>query len=251
MKAGRMEPNPVHTPQRSVGELKTDYYRMKKWIFATILAGLSFVSNAQYQGDRSFRPHFYAGANAGVNSYWGEDYKTYMLEHADKTVELIGRVALGYDFTPVLGLRGFVGYTTHNWPNTNNNYAVQSFNSMNFTLDLTLDITNMVGGYDYNQAFNLVVFGGAGAGNQFTSKLPTYIVRGGLQGNFHLSKYLDLNLIGENNIVRDEYNDGRNTDTPIDVYPAITIGLTYHIKTEKHKTYKKKTWNPRSPKWGE
>ncbi len=224
---------------------------MKKWIFAALLAGLSFVSNAQFRGDVSFRPHFYLGANAGVNSYWGEDYKTYMTFDAGKSLGTIGRVALGYDFSPVLGLRGFVGYSTHNWPNTSNNSIVESFNATNFTLDLTLDITNLIGGYDNNQVFNWIVFGGAGMGNQYTAHIPTYIIRGGLQGNFHLSKDLDLNLIGESNIVRDEYNDGKKIDTPVDAYPAVTIGLTYHIKIEKHKTYKKKTWNPRSPKWGE
>lgn len=230
---------------------QNNYFHMRKWIFATIFVGLSFVSNAQYTGDKSFHPHLYMGASAGINSYWGEGYTDYMLEHAQNSLGFIGRVSLGYNFTSVLGLRGSFGYSQHNWPNTNNNYIVQSFEARNFMADITVDVTNWVGGYDYNQTFNLVVFGGAGAANQYTLQLWSSVLHGGLQGNFRLSKYVDFNLAAEANIVQDEYNDLIKESTPVDVYPAVTIGLTYHFKPEKQKMYKKKTWNPRSPKWGE
>lgn len=222
---------------------------MKRLIFSTIFAVLSLTAIAQYLGDKSFRPAFYVGTSAGINSYWGEGYEAYMLEHAQNSLGFIGRITLGYDFTSVIGLRGSFGYAQHNWPNANNNFIAETFEARTFTGDLTVNITNWIGGYDYTQKYNLIAFGGAGAGNQYTLKLWSYILRGGLQGNFILSKYIDLNVAGEINIVQDKYNDLNEAVSPLDCYPAITVGLTYHIKPEKHKMYKKRTGNLRSSQW--
>lgn len=217
---------------------------MKKWIFTTIFVGLSLAANAQYRGDLAFRPGFYIGANIGMNSYWGESYKTYMTFDAGKSLGFIGRAYVGFNFTPVIGLRGSYGYSRHNWPDTENNNVVTSFDARNVTLDMTVDITNWLEGYDNNLLFNFAVFGGVGAGYRYefpaVPVLWTSIIRGGITGNFHLSKEVELNLTAESNIVRDEFNNFLKADTPIDAYPAITAGISYHFKAEKHKRYKKR-----------
>lgn len=225
---------------------------MKKWIFAIIFIGLSFASKAQYNADSYFSPNWYIGASAGLNSYWGEDYKTYMTFEPQKSFGFIGRASAGYNFTPIFGLCGSLGYTQHNWPNEN---SVPPFEARNLTMDLTVDITNWWTGYNVDNKFNLVVFGGTGAGYRYNvtdsiGRDLTFILRGGLQGKFHLSKTVDLNLTGETNIVRDEYNDQQKRDTPVDMYPAFTVGISYHFKADKYKKYTKKKWNPHTPKWG-
>jgi OmpA-OmpF porin, OOP family len=208
---------------------------MRKLIFATIFIGISFAVNAQYRKNFSFHPNWYIGANVGQTTYWGEEFHMYMTFEPQKSFGWIGRTSIGYNFTPVIGLRGFYGYSEHNWPK---NTTAWSFTGRNLTADMTVDITNWLEGYDRTRVFNLVVFGGSGVGyHDKTDSIPaklTFILRGGMQGDFHLSQTVDLNLIGESNIVRDDYNGSVVDGTPFDVYPAFTLGITYHFGQAQH-----------------
>ena len=96
---------------------------MKKVIVTILCLGFVFVTYSQKTekiNSGTFQPGWYLGANAGLNWLLAEgnnpfDNKAYF--SFDKNKGFIGRAVVGYDFTPVIGLKGMIGYAHHGyWP---------------------------------------------------------------------------------------------------------------------------------------
>ena len=202
-----------------------------------LFIGLSFTVQAQYKKDVAYKPQIYIGVNAGLNSYWGEGVPQYIIKNPLASLGPLFRLNMGYNISPYFGVRSFLGFVGHNWPNDPiNNNSVLFFNAENLTVDFMVNLSNVFY-YKQVRSFNLYLFGGAGAA--FRNPAPllpgsflTPILRGGLQGDIALTKTLDLNVSGELNLVTDAFNGYPPTGfdgMPFDLYPALSVGLTYHF----------------------
>jgi outer membrane protein OmpA-like peptidoglycan-associated protein len=130
-----------------------------------------------------------------------------------------------------------------NWPDTrltqnaDGSYPARNFGSEKLTADLMVNLSNWWAGYNPDRKVDISVFAGGGAAflNNNTAPLSNFaaIGRGGIQGDYHLSPVLDLNLIAEANIAGDNYNNYIINPLPFDAFSAITVGVTYHLNKEK------------------
>ena len=217
---------------------------MKKIIILIFVLLFSLISEAQYSRRVVFQPEMYIGLSGGLNSYWGEGFTSYMQTIPQNSLGPMGRAVIGFRFSPFLGLRISPGFAIHNWPDNRRNDSIVNFSSDNLTFDLMVNLSNV---FYYQQArnFNLYLFGGAGVAFRnpaplLHGSLLTPVLRGGLQGDIALTDALDLNFSGELNLVTDAFNGYPATGfdgTPVDLYPALMVGLTYHFKSSKTPCY--------------
>lgn len=199
-----------------------------------ILFVCTFTINVNAQKRRVsafiFQPHWYLGANMGLNTFVGEGWGVYS---PLQSLGFSGRVAGGYNFSPVIGFRAMAGYATHNWPDIRYSDMNLAFGAENVTADVMVNMSNLIAGYYLTRPLDISLYGGAGFSHRdkavFINDLSTYIVRGGLQADLHLTQFWDLNLMAELNVAPDNYNE-YSVGAPFDIYPAITVGLTYHFR---------------------
>lgn len=193
-----------------------------------------FNVNAQYKKAIPFKQEVYLSANTGVNYFLAEGFKQYSISNA---LGFIGRTSVGYNFDPIFGVRGSISYTAHKWPDKNNGFNVKSFYAQNLVLDAVVNLSNLGAGYHSSKQLNVSISGGAGIGYRgkadFSSDLIPYIIHGGMQADYAISSVLSLNLLADLNFVSDFYNDFQGTLIPVDIYPAISVGLSYKIPLKK------------------
>jgi len=210
---------------------------MKNIVIVLLFSVSTIAVGAQKISGFIFKPDAYIGANVGLNTFLGEGCSTYSKTQSSG---FIGRATIGYNLTPVIGVRGFMGYASHNWPDSrfrssDGSLKTVSFDAQNLTADLTVNLSNWFSYYNRNRTFDFSVFAGTGITHRdkatFSSDMFSYIGRGGLQGDFHLSPFVDLNLIAETNFTGDNYNNYKIGFLPFDVYTAFTVGLSYHFRS--------------------
>jgi hypothetical protein len=219
---------------------------MKKFFVVLFGMGSVFTANAQQcdnAEDCHFRHGWYVGASSGVNLYVAEGnefwntHEGYVFSLKDNGGPM-GRVGVGYDFTPVIGLNGSIAYLQHHWPdvrkpNPDGSPKAVIFNAGNITLDLMVNLSNWWAGYNSCRFINITIFGGFGGAyrgkDNFPSDLFSGIVRGGGQADIRLSHSLNANLAIQGNIVRDDFN-GYINDTPYELQASLMAGITYHFR---------------------
>lgn len=229
---------------------------MKKIIVTAVwlVMGFALVLNAQEQKKpvtNIFNPGWYIGANLGVNTFYaeGNNFITPNNPHyfsVIKNSNFLGRAELGYKFTPVVGLRGFLGYMQTSWPDTrltqnaDGSYPAVKFGSEKLTADFMVNLSNWWAGYNPVRKVDVSVFAGGGVAylnnNKVLDSNFAGIGRAGIQGDYHLSPVLDLNLIADVNVASDNYNDYIINPLPFDAFTAITVGVSYRLGTEKKPT---------------
>ena len=221
---------------------------MKKWIVTALCVGLFLITNSQTKtitAPGAFRPSWYVGANGGIDWFMAEGNNFFNPNKPfispTKNFDFLGRVEVGYKFSPVVAVRGMLGFTDINWYTVPAGTPVVDFNSENLTADFLLNLSNLKG-YDPNRKIDFSVFAGIGAAyrNQIlypANNLPQFVglVRGGLQGDYRVSPDVALNLILETNVTTDNYNDLALTPLPFDLMPVLTVGMTYRIPEPKPK----------------
>ena len=210
---------------------------MKNIIIVLLFSVSTITVGAQKISGFIFKPDTYIGANVGLNTFLGEGCSTYS---KIQSTGFIGRATIGYNLSPVIGIRSFMGYASHNWPDSrlrssDGSLKTVSFDAQMLTVDLTVNLSNWLSYYNRNRTFDLSVFAGTGVTHRnkaaFNNDLISYLGRGGLQGDFHLSSFIDLNLIAETNFTGDNYNNYKVGFLPFDVYTAFTVGLSYHFRS--------------------
>jgi len=144
----------------------------------------------------------------------------------------------GYQFSPVLGVRGILGVQSHRWNDTRSGTtdSVLSFGSQTLQADLMLNVSNLLLGYTLNAPLDVSIFAGVGALHRNTI-LPdngyfSYLIRGGIQFDYRFNQALELNLLAELNVTDDKFN-AFAVSTPVDMFPAVMLGLTRHFRTNK------------------
>jgi len=210
---------------------------MKKVVLSLLVLSLVCSLNAQTKEKKVFVPNFYLGLYGGLSAFVGEGNALFSTPNTfsyKNNVRWGGALALGYDLTPVFGIRGEVGYAQNKWKNLNKINQVDKFGFGSLTADLMFNLSNLFVGYNPDRYLDIQVFAGGGVGNigyiaSSKDDRVTPIVRAGVQGVCHLNRNLDLNLELATNAVSDRYNDLK-VNCFFDDVSSLMLGLVYHFK---------------------
>lgn len=222
---------------------------MKKFslalLFSLTFSLLSISLSAQQTAAKDgFNPGWFIGLNGGANWFLGEGNN--IIDGTDrnswsvgKSMGYLGRLELGYNFNSVYGLRFMAGYNQYNQYTKNRSTGVENvrpFAGETFSADLMMNLTNLTKGYDPNRKFTLAAFAGLGIAymndNINTSNVGGSLLRGGLQGNYHITPAWALSLIAETNLMSDNTNDGI-ADLFFDMSPDVAVAISYRFGAEK------------------
>ena len=248
---------------------------------AVILCGVLAGTSAQEQDTTiyEFRPHWYIHGAFGYQYTIGETKDALALSYMN------AQIAVGYEFTPVWGLR----LAINGWESRAayqpgeemidlNNKKVDGQNWKWYyvapALDVTMDLTNLIGGYKHDRIVNVGLILGGGANIFFKNdeattakdnlnaydfgsvKLGDEILeyywdgckasplgRAGLYIDFRITDKFRLGLEGTGNIVMDKYNS-RYAHNP-DWYLNALLTAKYNFGgTYNEKKMKKSDLNP-------
>lgn len=130
---------------------------MKKVLFTALLAVSCMAASAQ-EVTYEFQPHWYLSGQFGAQYTLGE------LKFGD-LISPNAQVALGYDFTSVVGARlGFNAWQSKaGSQNINGNDYSWKWNYYAPALDLTVNLSNWIGGFKPTRTVNFSLFAGLGA----------------------------------------------------------------------------------------
>ncbi len=222
--------------------------KLRRHIFTAAILALAagHAAGQEAESRKVFAPHPFIQVQGGAQYTLGEASFSDLLS---PNVQ----VAAGYRFTPVLGVRlavsgwesrgGFNGYVGNDGLAGNVNY---SYKHIAPGIDLTLDLTNAIGGYNPHRAVSLTLFAGGGANIAFSNGEAqdinaagyemAYIWdgtkvrpfgRGGIGIDFRLSDAVSLGIEGNANVVSDKYNSKKagNADWYFNALAGIKIAL--------------------------
>ena len=232
--------------------------KILKTILAVALMTLSATTVSAQDVEYKFNPHMYLDLQGGAQYTLGEA----------KFKDLISpnvQVGLGYQFSPVIGLRlqangwqskgGWNGHRTAYGATVFT--ADYKFNYVAPGLDLSFNLSNLVCGWNPKRVFNLVAFVGGGANIAWKNdevndiaavvkRLDDYNLeylwdgtkvnvfgRGGIQMLFRLSDAVNFMIEGNANILSDKYNS-KKAENPDWYFNAlaglrINLGKTYTV----------------------
>lgn len=207
-----------------------------------LVVGILFstlIMSAQMAVNDDFYPGWYVGGNMGTNWLPGErnDLNSNGAESRNSLSKNAGsmfRAEIGYNYSPVWGIRGFAGFTQNHWPEASlSDKEVVSFGSKYVTGDVMMNISNYIDGQNLVRSFDFLAF--AGTGFHFRNRMTrngagllSLVGRLGAQTNFILNEYMDLKAIFELNIVDDNYN-GFEVGSKLDLMPALSVGIAYYL----------------------
>ena len=195
-----------------------------------------------------FRPHLFLEAGVGAQYTLGEArFKDQLSPNA--------QIALGYQFTSWLGGRLQVnGWQSRGgWNGYGNPSLTQAYKYKYVApgIDVMLNLSNLILGWNPDRLFTLSVFAGGGANIAFDNQEVIAIARGlydktayrleylwdgtrvlpygraGLQAAFRLNDRLSLSVEGNANILSDKYNSKR-ADNP-DWYFNALVGVRVNL----------------------
>jgi outer membrane protein OmpA-like peptidoglycan-associated protein len=231
---------------------------IKKVLFTAALAlGIMSASAQEQQTIEVFNPHWYIQLQGGAQYTLGErDFSDLISPNAQVTV--------GYNFNPIIGARLSVNAWQSKAGSTIENieYAWK-WKYVAPSVDVTVNLSNLVCGYKANRIFNLGIFAGLGANiafdndeavnvnNSIETKYRTqfgtvlrpnadqwlrYIWdgtkvrlngRAGLTADFRVSDRVAVGLEAQANIVSDHYNSKKapNSDFYFNALAGVKIAL--------------------------
>lgn len=211
---------------------------MKKLFVFIFTFIIMLCANAQHNGTKytDFAPQSYCSLHVGTNCYAGEFFYSNITDALTKGLGLKGRFSLGYVFSPVFGGRLTFLTNTYKW--VMNAETIRKFISTEAGIEVTYNLTNLI--YDYNPSYpyEFLLYGGISVSSRQATELLKqnllcFPVKGGLQFNYKIKKYLSLNALAEISVLKDSFNglpaSGSDGGTPFDLSPALMIGVTYTI----------------------
>ena len=227
---------------------------IKKVLFTAALAlGIMSASAQEQQTIEVFNPHWYIQLQGGAQYTLGErDFSDLISPNAQVTV--------GYNFNPIIGARLSVNAWQSKAGSTIENieYAWK-WKYVAPSVDVTVNLSNLVCGYKANRIFNLGIFAGLGANiafdndeavnvnNRLNALYPGYVRpsadqwlryiwdgtkvrlngRAGLTADFRVSDRVAVGLEAQANIVSDHYNSKKapNSDFYFNALAGVKIAL--------------------------
>ena len=131
-------------------------------ILAAVLgAQVAFAQQSNTDPSVEFNPHWYGLIQGGAGYTIGETAFKDLISPA-------GALSFGYQFNPTLGLR----FGASGWQGKGNVVApleVYKFNYVQGNVDLTLNLANLIAGYNHKRVFSPYIFAGAGAAFGFNN----------------------------------------------------------------------------------
>lgn len=224
--------------------------KLKNQFLAIALAVCSVPALGQESSEQKveFNPHAYLQLQGGVGCTLGEAEFSKLLSPA-------AAFSFGYQFTPALGARlGVSGWESRGgWVNPDIDYK---YNYLAGNLDVVLNLSNLVCGFNPDRIFNLNVFAGGAVNYAFNNDeaedlakvlrqdfyaMPylwhdsKVLVAGrmGLMADFRLSERFSLNLEANANVLSDRYNSKKanNADWYFNVLAGVSFRLGKPTKT--------------------
>ena len=176
-----------------------------KRTFAIVVAALLMTLTAGAQ-EKEFYPGWYLGLQGGVNYTTSNNWNLPRLQHLNAPNLSLD---LGYDFTPVFGLRGSLSGPVANYPAGINNKQINKFNYGQLGLDATFDILNIFRQRADRGISPYLFLGGAGyyrfKGDN-ADKGFGFGARGGLGANVRLSDLVTLSVEVVDNALSNKFN---------------------------------------------
>ena len=226
---------------------------MKKLLIALAFVGLGTAANAQ--STQIETPSKYTVA---TNSFWsnwyvqfGVDmsvmnpYKSKFLKedwHNGRTYGI--DLAVGKWFTPGIGVRAKVqwenGIFAHAFRNTDHVVWAPNFHKGGYgaaDLDVQFNLTNLLQGYDENRIWNVIIYPRGGVARNFAAKEYAFLLGGGIQNMFKVSKlisvYADLsyNLVPNKSFTIPGRTSGYNGDVSEHhhAYASLELGVSFNL----------------------
>lgn len=196
--------------------------KLLKTFAAVALCATSLGSWAQ-TSKFEFVPHWYLQANGGGQYTLGDaDFEDLLSPNA--------QIGVGYNFNPVFGIRlSANGWQSRSgWDHSDKTYKWYYVAPQ---LDVTLNLSNAIAGYNPYRVFNLSLFAGGAANISFANddanelarenmfKLERLwdgtqirpVGRAGLGVDIRLSDVVKLNFEGSANVISDKYNSKKSS----------------------------------------
>lgn len=205
---------------------------------ALMLLSLAGFSQTSEEPTYEFKRHAYLRVQGGGAYTLGEAPFKDLISPA-------AALSLGYQFSPVLGVRlGATGWQAKGaWVSPKQLYK---FNYAEASLDLTLDLGSLLGGYNPMRVVNPYLFLGGGGAYAFNNDEANALNTGGykleylwndskifpmgrvgLGVDFRLSDAISLNLEGNVNVTNDHFNS-KKADQPDWQFNAL-VGLKFNL----------------------
>ena len=199
---------------------------------AALCAPVAQAQQSKTDPSLEFNPHWYGQIQGGAAYTLGETVFKDLISPA-------AAASFGYQFTPVVGLRfGATGWQGKG--NVVSPFEVYGFRYVLGQADLTLDLANLLGGYNHRRVLSpyLLVGGGVaygfdnGApkitktdpkayfGHLWTGHLVTPVGRYGIGTGIRLSDAVSLTLEVNGNLLSDKFNSKR-VDNPDHQFNAL------------------------------
>ena len=219
------------------------YFQTSLRTIVIFLAGMMpLVFYGQIKTDSPFEKYMYLSVNGGITQYYGDLNKNYF--YSTNAKPAFGFI-LGGQISPLFGVRGQFMYGTIAGENADFKFISNLWDG---TVDLSLNFSNLIGGYK-KRLVSFYGFGGAGIAS-ISSRLSEsdgttvaeigkhynkdaiyeFVVPVGFGANMTLSQKLDLNFEYGNRIL---FTDNKLDAKPglglNDHYGYVSLGLTYNF----------------------
>ena len=222
--------------------------KFKKLLFAVLMAMgfTSAMAQPQTTTETVFNPHGYIRVQAGGQYTLGEvDFSDLISPNA--------QIAAGYNFTSVWGLRlGVNAWQSKGGSTVWGNEYKWKYKYVAPTLDATINLTNLLGGYNAKRVCDVTFFAGIGANIAFsndeaadanaaimgvdpTARLrylwdgtkPRMVGQAGVDVDFNISKRVALGIEVSANTLGDHYNSKKAGNS--DWYFNGLVGVKFNL----------------------
>lgn len=140
----------------------------KIFLSASLALCAAFNAGAQEIGEEvteyTFQPNWYVMGQVGMQETLGET-------SFGRLGSFNAQIGAGYNFNPLFGARLVLnGLTSKGAIEVDGDRSVWKWNYLAPTVDLTVDLTNMIGGYNPERAISAGIFAGVGANVAWNNK---------------------------------------------------------------------------------
>lgn len=233
--------------------------------FALCAAFMANAQEAQEETEYVFQPHWYVQGQVGMQETLGET-------SFGKLASFNAQVGVGYRFNPVLGARLiFNGWTSKGSIEVDGKRSDWKWNYVAPTVNATVDLVNLIGGFNPERPVNAGIFTGIGANiaarngeandvnnalkasvykdldaaarpdvlrNIWTGTKARFVGQFGVYADYNLTSNLKLGLELQANVLPDGYNSKKAGNA--DWYFNGLVGVKYAFGTTFTKQKRKK-----------
>ena len=233
--------------------------------FALCAAFMANAQEAQEETEYVFQPHWYVQGQVGMQETLGDT-------SFGKLASFNAQVGVGYRFNPILGARLiFNGWTSKGSIEVDGKRSDWKWNYVAPTVNATVDLVNLIGGFNPERPVNAGIFAGIGANiaarngeandvnnalkasvykdldaaarpdvlrNIWTGTKARFVGQFGVYADYNLTSNLKLGLELQANVLPDGYNSKKAGNA--DWYFNGLVGVKYAFGTTFTKQKRKK-----------